>query len=123
MPDELAERRVRDKIDCLGENPAGDNSKCCFARCSQLHLTTTAWFGGATAAFYPGVLKRIGELLRCDYYVTFPGANEALIHPTDRVGLAEVYGGLHCWNEVDAFSGKVFRYCTVREELQELFGV
>lgn len=104
-----------------GEFMAGEDEVTVYGfYCEGFRLTNTAWFGGAVAAFYPGVLKRIGELLGEDFYVTFPSANEARIHPAHITSATEIAGALRCWNNAGTFSDKVFRYSLVRNELQEI---
>ena len=46
-------------------------------------LTTERKLNGATAAFMPGVAKRIGDVFGKDYFLVFTSVHEAMLHPID----------------------------------------
>ncbi|MCR4617907.1 MAG: hypothetical protein K5669_06950 [Lachnospiraceae bacterium] len=88
-----------------------------------IRLTTTGWFGGAVAVFYPGVAKRLSELMKSDFYVTFPSVHEARVHSASWSNVHEVHRAISEWNrlgkmrDTDEYVGDVvLRYCTVRDE-------
>ncbi|MBR1860701.1 MAG: hypothetical protein IJ796_02410 [Lachnospiraceae bacterium] len=90
-----------------------------------IRLTTTCWFGGAIAVFYPEVAKKIGDMLASDYFVTFPTVHEARIHSCRWCNAQEIHYALECWNRGicgmavgERLSRMVYRYCRTRDELQ-----
>lgn len=46
-------------------------------------LTTTADYYGAIAAFYPGVLRRLHQIIGGDFYVLFSGCHAAIVKPVN----------------------------------------
>lgn len=90
-----------------------------------LRLTTSCWFGGAVAVFYPGVAKRLSILLNSDFFVTFPTQHEARIHSAVFTDPHQVHGAITDWNRVKygpfgGMSGNVFRYCAARDDFQQI---
>ncbi len=90
-----------------------------------MRLTTSCWFGGAVAVFYPGVAGRLADLFESDFFVTFPSPHEARIHGTRFNDVHQVHDAITEWNRVKygefkGMSGAVFRYCAGREEFQQI---
>lgn len=55
-----------------------------------LRLTTTNWYGGAIAIFYPWVAKKIYEILKTEFCFYFPSNNEVSIVPINYRGIKEI---------------------------------
>ena len=91
-------------------------------------LTNTLWIGGAVSAFYPGVLRRLFNIMGEEYFLTFPSRHEARVHPVSKVNADEVHEALLYYNYVGengsksgGLSNKVYRYSQKRSELQEVY--
>ncbi|HAK17723.1 MAG TPA: hypothetical protein DCQ39_02975 [Lachnospiraceae bacterium] len=68
-------------------------------------LTTLSRSGGATALFYPGVARRIRDILGEDYYIVFTSAASCMIHrmsDTDYMDIRERLKILNETSEADA---------------------
>lgn len=82
--------------------------------CNGFRLTNTLWYGGAIAAFYPGVLDRLRGIFRSDLYLTFPGHHVARIHPIFSASPGEIKYALDAYREEalekDMLSPYVYRY-------------
>ena len=82
--------------------------------CNGFRLTNTLWYGGAIAAFYPGVLDRLRGIFRSDLYLTFPGRHVARIHPIFSASPGEIKYALDAYREEalekDILSPFVYRY-------------
>lgn len=78
-------------------------------------LTNTLEINGAVALFYPGVARRIAQILDGDFYIAFTSIHEAQIHsvgmiPADVVerSLRETNG--HCNAEDEVLTDQVYCY-------------
>ena len=87
-------------------------------------VTTTAQINGAIAMFYPGVMKRIGELFGDDYYIAFTGTSEARLHKKGTIRPRNILMRLKQMNKVfdpsEILSNKVYLYETANQELRQL---
>ena len=77
-------------------------------------LTTTKNINGAVALFYPGVLKRLAQLMGGDYFVGFTSIHEAIIHPAKRQSPENMRESIKDINEVfpkeEMLTNAVYRY-------------
>lgn len=87
-------------------------------------VTTTAQINGAIAMFYPGVMKRIGELFGDDYYIAFTGTSEARLHKKGTIQPREILMRLKQMNKIfdpsEVLSNKVYLYETGKQEMRQL---
>ncbi len=87
-------------------------------------LTTVKNINGAIAVFYPGVKKRISELLGGDYYIGFTSIHEAVLQPAGsgtaqamKDAIAEINA---IFPQEEMLSNKVYRYCRESGEMEEV---
>lgn len=92
-----------------------------------IRLTTSCWFGGAVALFYPGVAERLCRVLGSDYFITFPSVHEVRLHSALWTNAYDVHAAITDWNRIryrdslgETLSGDVYRYCSKRGEIQRV---
>lgn len=87
-------------------------------------LTTVRQLNGALAMFYPGVRKRLAEIMGGDYYVGFTSIHEAVIHPVrfkNPNDMKEAIQHINAvFDEQEMLTNRVYRYSCKREELLEV---
>ena len=87
-------------------------------------LTNVRQLNGALAIFYPGVRKRLAEMLRGDYFVGFTSIHEAVIHPAYCKNLQDMKEAIQhinaVFDEQDMLTNRVYRYSCKRQELMEV---
>lgn len=87
-------------------------------------VTTTAQINGAIAMFYPGVMKRLGELYGDDYYIAFTGTSEARLHKKGtiqpRMILKHIKEMNRAFDPSEKLSNKVYVYETEKGEMRQL---
>lgn len=80
-------------------------------------LTNVKQLNGATSLFYPGVAKRLADLLEEDFYVAFTSIHEAMIHGVSTVDPSMIQMSLENINEnnlkEEILSNRV--YCYTRQ--------
>lgn len=122
-----------DMLDC-GDYFSDKNIFNCIEKFNKIaspkngyRLTNTCWEGGAVAAFYPGVLRRIGMLLKEDFYIAFPSPDEARIHPVTDTDVRQIGRAIRKSNKkmagsapFDIVTDRVYRYCRNIKMLKEV---
>lgn len=109
-----------------GENgiPAKINNKNKWEGMRGYRLTTVRQINGALALFYPGVCKRLAEMIGGDYFVGFTSIHEAVIHPVKYKSLNEMKEAIQHINaifgEQEMLTNRVYRYSGKRETLLEV---
>lgn len=87
-------------------------------------LTTVRQLNGALAIFYPGVRKRLAELMGGDYFVGFTSIHEAVIHPVKHKNANDMKEAIQhinaIFDEQEMLTNRVYRYSCKREELLEV---
>lgn len=87
-------------------------------------LTTVKNINGAIAVFYPGVKKRISELLGGDYYIGFTSIHEAVLQPTVSGTVQAMKDAIAEINTIfpqeEMLSNRVYRYCRESGEMEEV---
>lgn len=86
-------------------------------------VTNTNQVNGAITVFLPGVAKKLGELLKGDFYIAFTSIHEAIVHKIGtveveaiRCSLDMVKEGLE--SEDDFLSAEVYRYSRERDIIE-----
>ena len=87
-------------------------------------LTALGHANGAVALFYPGVLKRLGELFGGDYYIGFTSVHEVVVHPVRYKVLQEMNAAILRANVLcdsrEMLTNKVYRYCCHQGRMVEV---
>ena len=87
-------------------------------------VTTVSQINGAIAMFYPGVMKRIGELYGDDYYIAFTGTSEARLHKKGTIQPRNILSRIKQMNKAfdpsEILSHKVYLYETAKQEMRQL---
>ena len=87
-------------------------------------LTTVRQLNGALAIFYPGVSRRLAEIMGGDYYVGFTSIHEAVIHPVRFKNLNNMKEAIQHINAVfderEMLTNHVYRYSCKRREMLEV---
>ena len=91
------------KKDVLSKGPAGN---C---------ISTTEKTNGAIAAFMPGVLPRISDLLESDLILAFTSIHEVMVHSSETASPADIRSVLsstidECTSEEDFLSKQIYFY-------------
>jgi hypothetical protein len=77
------------------------------------YLSVDAGINGAAAAFYPGVLERLGSIFEDDLYLTFTCVREAIVHPVSKIpvnAVKEAASGNPYVESLEFLSGRVYKY-------------
>ncbi|MBQ9064294.1 MAG: hypothetical protein IJ123_02485 [Blautia sp.] len=85
-------------------------------------ITTKNKTNGAVAAFLPGVLERVSELLESDLYIAFTSIHEVMVHSAEQAEpsmLKDVLGSTidECTQENDILSRNIFFFDKGKKEL------
>ena len=78
-------------------------------------LTNTLEINGAVALFYPGVARRISEIVDGDFYIAFTSIHEAQIHSVGMIPAEVVERSLretngHCNTAEEVLTDQVYCY-------------
>ncbi|PXX52022.1 hypothetical protein DFR60_108107 [Hungatella effluvii] len=87
-----------------------------------IFITTVNYVNGAIAAFMPGVMEKLSELLKSDLYFSFLNTEAAVIHKSNLVSQEVIQDALrfqnyNCGSE-DFFSEKVYFYSRERDRIE-----
>lgn len=87
-------------------------------------ITTTTQMNGAIAMFYPGVMERIAELFRDDYYIAFTSIHDARVHKKGIISPRQILATLKDTNKAfdpsDTLSHKVYLYEAATKKFSQL---
>lgn len=89
-------------------------------------LTNAKQLNGATALFYPGVAKRLGNLLGEDFYVAFTSIHEAMLHCVSSINVRVIEESLQSVNgnneAEEILSQRVYYYSREADSLTVMEG-
>ena len=85
-------------------------------------ISTDDHMNGAVALFYPGVAKKIGELLDSDFLVAFTSIHEGMVHRINEIPVSDLAAILadtirESTPEKDILTYSIYRYSRERDEL------
>lgn len=88
-----------------------------------IFITNTNQINGAVSLFLPGVAKKLGELLKSDYYIAFTSVHEAAIHKIGTVEVEIIRRSLSGMNEeldmeADFLSEQVYKYSQENDRIE-----
>lgn len=92
-------------------------------RSGGIFITNTNQINGAISLFLPGVAKKLGELLKSDYYIAFTSVHEAAIHKVGTVEVEVIRSSLSGINEdvdmeEDFLSAQVYKYSQEKDRIE-----
>lgn len=115
-----------------GKNKSGgsfmDNGAFCLSKSDKVmgvQLCTNAKENGAVSVFFPGVLKRLAQLMESDLYILFTSRNESSIYSVNESNLEDIKDELHImetdydngiWYE-DSLSEELYYYSRIEDKL------
>ena len=85
-------------------------------------ISTDDHMNGAVALFYPGVAKKIGELLDSDFLIAFTSIHEGMVHRINEIPVSDLTAVLadtirESTPEKDILTYSIYRYSRERDEL------